>query len=797
MIESHQIPQADKLDTIRLVVEAIARGALDGDVIGAHAGLSGRHVNYYRNAARTLGFLTQEKRGIERVTRDGTALLETPVGGPSESLVFELAVRKSPVVRAAVGGELLVQDFSVERIKRRLESEFGLSESTALRRAQTLDSWRKKLQARSEAIVDEDQPLDSSCLSVRARGAFDRLGVRTKRQLRRVSNAQLTDLRNCGAKTTAEITGFAESLGVELVDELPAEVCEYSLDTELALLFEVGEFVISTRTRNVLRTSGLAFIGELVSETPRSLSQRDGCGAKTVLEIKELLARLGLGLSSRVVDWSQARARELRRKNRGALTELRATIAQQRFEVMSADFVAEDVEEHIRALADKNAVGLIIRSLDARNGRAPTLKEVGDDLGLTRERVRQVLEKFRRSACRSPLAPSLLIKALKLVDASSPLTRFGFLELMRTHWPDEPELDPAYYLAAARLFGIETELEVEPRGIAVTRSSQRDLVGDVHRLASKLVSRWGCTTVDEVVARFEEGFDVTLSPSLVSKVLSEVDDFCWLDEDEGWFWLRDNGKNRLINRIDKILAVSKRIDAAELRAGIARDPKMDGFAPTRRILLSLCEQLDDCNVTGTLVEDTRPRSASELLSKSELEVVRFFRENGPLLNLRELEKIGDDFGMPRATLNARVFSSPVVRRFARGVYGVAGSTVAPGCIRAMKMKTGRPRSVMGDHGWTTAGNPWIAYTLSAGAVSNGCFSIPGALGSRLNGKFLVHSSGGDEVTSLTVSGSQLWGMLRYYSRRGGEPGDQLTITFDLQDRSASIDRIEDVEALAA
>jgi len=41
--------------------------------------------------------------------------------------------------------------------------------------------------------------------------------------------------------------------------------------------------------------------------------------------------------------------------------------------------------------------------------------------------------------------------------------------------------------------------------------------------------------------------------------------------------------------IEKILAVAPQIDVSELRAGISRNDRMEGFAPPRRVLLEFAE----------------------------------------------------------------------------------------------------------------------------------------------------------------------------------------------------------------
>src|SRR5690606_26297005 len=109
--------------------------------------------------------------------------------------------------------------------------------------------------------------------------------------------------------------------------------------------------------------------------------------------------------------------------------------------------------------------------------------------------------------------------------------------------------------------------------------------------------------------------------------------FRWLDEGTGWFWLEDVPRNRLRNQIDKILSVSPQVEISALRAGIARNYRMQGFSPPTRVLRAFCEQLPDCEVVaGRVVVDKRPRVQQDELSPTEQTMLQVFRESGPLLS---------------------------------------------------------------------------------------------------------------------------------------------------------------------
>jgi DNA-directed RNA polymerase alpha subunit len=61
--------------------------------------------------------------------------------------------------------------------------------------------------------------------------------------------------------------------------------------------------VISVRTYNCLKNDGIRYIGELVQKSEDELLRTPNFGRKSLNEIKEVLAEIGLGLGQVLPDW--------------------------------------------------------------------------------------------------------------------------------------------------------------------------------------------------------------------------------------------------------------------------------------------------------------------------------------------------------------------------------------------------------------------------------------------------------------------------------------------------------------
>lgn len=71
------------------------------------------------------------------------------------------------------------------------------------------------------------------------------------------------------------------------------------------LATKVEDLFLSVRTRNVLRNAGIEYVGDLVQLTEGWLLSFQNCGRKTVTELREKLAELGLELGMSLVDWDR------------------------------------------------------------------------------------------------------------------------------------------------------------------------------------------------------------------------------------------------------------------------------------------------------------------------------------------------------------------------------------------------------------------------------------------------------------------------------------------------------------
>ncbi|NHK27347.1 DNA-directed RNA polymerase subunit alpha [Parvularcula flava] len=93
-----------------------------------------------------------------------------------------------------------------------------------------------------------------------------------------------------------------------------AESSEEELLFNAALLRKVDELELSVRSANCLKNDNIVYIGDLIQKTEAEMLRTPNFGRKSLNEIKEVLAQLGLHLGMDVPDWPPDNIEELAKK---------------------------------------------------------------------------------------------------------------------------------------------------------------------------------------------------------------------------------------------------------------------------------------------------------------------------------------------------------------------------------------------------------------------------------------------------------------------------------------------------
>ena len=137
-------PQADRLERVVDVVDAVARGTADQMNLALRWGFDPRQADYYANAAAYIGLLTR-KGGEWSLTDEGVHLARLQGADDRRAHVARCLLRRPALHEAA---RLSLEDTSnleARRFEPVIRSHTKLSETTVARRALTVAAWMRTL----------------------------------------------------------------------------------------------------------------------------------------------------------------------------------------------------------------------------------------------------------------------------------------------------------------------------------------------------------------------------------------------------------------------------------------------------------------------------------------------------------------------------------------------------------------------------------------------------------------------------------------------------------------------------
>jgi hypothetical protein len=308
---------------------------------------------------------------------------------------------------------------------------------------------------------------------------------------------------------------------------------------------------------------------------------------------------------------------------------------------------------------------------DGRGGAS--FQRVGNEFGLTRERVRQIVSAVDPHRQILPAGCSTLDRVIALITACVPApaaeveTKLQIAGLTMKPFRLEGIFNVAALLGRSMPFRISA-LKKTRFVLPATWPPFRVIIGR----ARVQVRRHGMATIAEFMGEALSGGVTEADVNVIEAILATQPDFRWLDRRAGWFWLVRTPRNCAVKRIRKMLAVANPLTVGELRGGLGR---MGSPLAPESTLLAFCRQIEGLSVRGNMVHATPDIEASEVLNRTERDIYQLLSENSGCMSNSDLIWQSKMLGMKRPTFYQCVTYSPIVARYNGRHYRLIGSPV--------------------------------------------------------------------------------------------------------------------------
>lgn len=190
---------------------------------------------------------------------------------------------------------------------------------------------------------------------------------------------------------------WAEQTGDMLAKRLtPPTLQKTSLldDPETAdkLIRKIEELDLPFRAINCLHTLGIKYIGDLVQKTPQDLIVMANFGRKSLSDTSRKLSSIGLSLNMKVDGWSELRSGSSSRGRENESAEGQKPLFVH--ETPQVRFLEEELYFIACLIKGDNYRHTLVTYYGWDGQGRKSLRAIGSELGITYERVRQIVAKF-------------------------------------------------------------------------------------------------------------------------------------------------------------------------------------------------------------------------------------------------------------------------------------------------------------------------------------------------------------------------------------------------------------------
>lgn len=325
---------------------------------------------------------------------------------------------------------------------------------------------------------------------------------------------------------------------------------------------------------------------------------------------------------------------------------------------------------------------------------ASTLQSVGDRYGLTRERVRQIVDKMVERASEIPVKTPLIEAFFSEIQKSLPAKVAELNRIYRDLLGENLSVFTLDQFCREILGKQFLKFSDTPAGMVlawdlVAYAPDEHMATDLRAIREsirKMIASCGVAQISWVVGESSAVLGRALATEDVLKKAKLIGEFEWIHEEAGWFWLGEHyqARNKLFSIVRKILSVSQDPVDVSLIGHALLNSRRDHYGednPRRLLHIEpsvqvIAEVLKKVSwVDFKQFDDFYSKTAlnpEETLSDIEWQVYDYLTKNGGIASRYSLTELVNQKGDHTVALAFMLNESPIITKVGRGVYMLIG-----------------------------------------------------------------------------------------------------------------------------
>jgi transcriptional regulator with XRE-family HTH domain len=344
------------------------------------------------------------------------------------------------------------------------------------------------------------------------------------------------------------------------------------------------------------------------------------------------------------------------------------------------------------------------------------LQAIGDRHGLTRERVRQVIQVMVERARNVRFVSPFIDQVAERIARCAPIAVGAFDRDHRAILGEQLSVGTLLDFCREILGRGIGRIADLPAGTVASSLDDILLAPNtdvssfvaIRAAAMRLIRSCGAAHDATVAGLAGESLGRGVTIAEVHAAVRAIKGAEWLAESEGWFWLGDGPANRVLTIVKKIIAVAeRRVDVQDLHQGVCRsrrfiyDESRDATSPIEvpwQVLRELLVRTPWLKVWQkndfALAVEVAP---ADVLSAAELLVFELIaRENWIAAHHTLVSTLVDSGQLSLMNLQIVLSSSPIIRRLDFGIYAIIGRGFSPDALASALAKVGGNAAGRGD-----------------------------------------------------------------------------------------------------
>lgn len=427
-------------------------------------------------------------------------------------------------------------------------------------------------------------------------------------------------------------------------------------------------------------------------------------------------------------------------------------------------------------------------------GPVATLDEAGKAIGVTRERIRQVMVRVSKHLVgkvlpgtkdlvetlveRSPVAEPVGVRLAHSGRTRATLTGAGLLNILSLLGTSPRKL------VGTDLVCVDGWL-VEESEVPLTKSIS---------MASRHTSAYGMTTVEEIRQSLATA-DKELDPIEIRRVLKGQRNVRWAGE---WLWVDKEydglHSNRLVNTARSILSVNSPQTVISIHQGCRRMWKFRqiDILPPVLAMKTFFESSPYFTVTGDLVAPIAPLDYHNILGTKTTAMIEVLKSQPhQIMDRRTLQESCEDAGIAKGTYGVWTTFAEWMEKFGPNVWGLRGANPNPAVIDAVRdaaRKRSKSEPRRKKWRWADDGRALQIMDVSTNFLNTGVMSFVPEVHDLLAGQAVEIRHNGRRVGIVKIGQdhSFSWGWTPVLKGIKAEHGQVMRISVDVSTRTAEV-----------